>query len=42
MCAALLWVFGHLDGVPLPVMAVRTVVLAVPGTMGAGAALLLL
>ena len=42
VCAGLLWVFGHLDRAPVPVMAVRTVILAVPGTLGAGAARLLL
>jgi putative integral membrane protein (TIGR02587 family) len=42
VCSCLLWVFGHLEGVPLSVMAVRTVILGVPGTIGAGAARLLL
>ena len=42
VCAGLLWTFGHFDGTPVPVMAVRAVILAVPGTLGAGAARLLL
>lgn len=42
VCAGLLWAFGQFDGTPLPVMVVRTVILAVPGSLGAGAARLLL
>ena len=42
VCAGLLWAFGQFDGAPLAVMVVRTVILAVPGSLGAGAARLLL
>lgn len=42
VCAGLLWTFGQFDGTPMPVMAVRTVILAIPGTLGAGGARLVL
>lgn len=42
VCAYLIWIFGHADTAPWSFVVVQTVVLAVPGALGAAAARLIL